>query len=488
MKELCSFLTSNDLALSQEQYPDINGPLDVLNNTLLHLAVAQQDLTLVSFLVAKGAHINVVNHSGTTPYRIAQLLQLDTIATLLKKHGAMEDYLSRLSRDELESAATTTLSPSSSGISPMSSTLASPISTRSRSSSSGRAVPFQAPILTGDHISNAAGLLSKSGFEKLLAAGSNCRHIDTGDEHQATALMKAAFRRRPDAVEALLRAGGFLAYRDDQQLDALFWGCLGGDKHVVQALLLQMRRSRDNILENCLQAAVYSGNLEIVTLLLQSRTFSMETAQSALVLACWMGWKPIVQLFASRGLKAESDVKCWLWTGVARLEGIERLKRNSASAGSPLQQEGLSKRSHTLPASSLSPEASSSAPPPEQNVKRSATLATPSSQPEKRAPAGFHKLPNGKSPASLADDMFQFIHDAFGIPMNATGENASLNVLQLALESQEEKNLESLKNLWGSRLASNKAWMAHDGKLHERFRSELLQNIQLKVYPYKARA
>ncbi|KAJ3052005.1 hypothetical protein HK097_006984 [Rhizophlyctis rosea] len=65
----------------------INSPMDAYGNTPLHLAASQNDLTLSSLLLLKGANVNIPNRSGISPIVVAVRLGHTSLVKIMQKHG-----------------------------------------------------------------------------------------------------------------------------------------------------------------------------------------------------------------------------------------------------------------------------------------------------------------------------------------------------------------------------------------------------------------
>lgn len=59
--------------------------------TALHVVVARRDLTWISFLISKGANVNLRNSRGTTPLQLAVRTGFPEAVALLVQHGAQVD-------------------------------------------------------------------------------------------------------------------------------------------------------------------------------------------------------------------------------------------------------------------------------------------------------------------------------------------------------------------------------------------------------------
>ncbi|KAJ3173403.1 hypothetical protein HK101_011055 [Irineochytrium annulatum] len=67
----------------------LNSPIDMYGNTSLHVATAHNDVTLVYFLLLKGADPSLANRAGIQPITIARRCEFHQVERLLRQYGAV---------------------------------------------------------------------------------------------------------------------------------------------------------------------------------------------------------------------------------------------------------------------------------------------------------------------------------------------------------------------------------------------------------------
>lgn len=417
--------------------------IDEHNNTLLHLAVAYNDLALIYILLLKGAPVNMVNHGGVTPLRISQLLQLEEAKTLLLKHGALSDYLPLSSQEEgsddaaLHHSTTTTIS---------SSAASGAISSRSRSgtTSSGAALPalkvrYPQSSFIGSELHHGAGLLSKETFS--AAVDLSPENLDACDGRSVNSLMKACARGNAEAVKILLAKGAKLHLVDINGQNVLWYACIGGSFDVVQLIVQTLLKWAPQVLtqtDTFLLAAIYSGRTETVAYLLSLESmgkfrYSAETKANCTILAILLAQVDCVHLLAASNVQLSSNVREWLYPGMAQFECMESI----------LDMSNTEKQYPIYPASVLP-------------GKECTTL-------------------------TFANQKLEELLGVLGLGLIGRDRNTQVSddaqALKILIKSQEERLMDYLKSVWGARISSQVAFEMDPPESNEKFFDDLRASI-----------
>ncbi|KAJ3042258.1 hypothetical protein HDV00_007624 [Rhizophlyctis rosea] len=291
--------------------------MDSYGNTALHLAAAQNDLTIASLLLLKGADINQANRSGVTPMVVAVRMGHSRLVKVMQKHGgiipATEDRLrtsfvslnqqSKTRIDEADvrkramslpashatgitrhqSAGTPVAksgAPTREGIIRGNSQATMPAGTTSQATlrtlvtaavDDGITLSQMSPVGSTGEMANLDDTLPKRRLPIYNAAylGLEVDSIDhipseilsATDEASATSLMKAAYRGHVRIVEKLLKLGADANARDATGYTALTWASLNGHVEVVKVLLQMGRAKPDGVRASVSSAASASNGI-----------------------------------------------------------------------------------------------------------------------------------------------------------------------------------------------------------------------------------
>ncbi|KAI3636881.1 hypothetical protein MIR68_005148 [Amoeboaphelidium protococcarum] len=226
----------NSASTSGKKLIDIDSRLDEFGNTLLHLAIQQQDFNFLQVLLLKGANPNVCNLGGCSPLKLAKLMEFKSAYNCLLRHGALEwldDKQSQFERaDNILCLADQKLS------------LLMVNEKRKQSGGSASSlgtVRIREPSYYGSDVTNGA-FIGLSQFSRVIETGN--MDIDTSDAYGQTSLMKAANKGQLKVVAYLMQKGAdSLELTDIHGYNALVWACLGGHVESV-AYIIQMAQQK----------------------------------------------------------------------------------------------------------------------------------------------------------------------------------------------------------------------------------------------------
>jgi ankyrin repeat protein len=402
---------------------DLSSPIDEWNNTFLHLAVAQNDELLVKLLLLKGAPVNTFNQAGVSPLRLAQLLDLKSdIIQLLQRHGAKRDALvNQEIKDVLVNEADAKESAQRSKTRPVGTPIAG--------------VRYAAPSYLGPNLHNAAGIFGRSLFAATCSRAT-LEELNEHDLRRVTPLMKAAYRGRTENLKTLLEIDPTGIQKIDVcGRDAFWYACYSGKRDCVKLIWQEMRGQKlKPIHPEYLLAAVYSGNDDLVRLLLDAKVAKSmrlddEMKHQAIRLAVLLGrLEMVATLKASGSILFYDEVTMMLWKSLATMEGLD---------------ENIVED--------------------EQRLKEA-------------------RLPVNNMLVILANDYLgklkQILNESAPGTTTFTGTSEEKQTLKLVLRSQQEHQLEGLKTCWAARIiALREATMESRLDELETFTGEVKQQL-----------
>lgn len=289
----------------------------------------------------------------------------------------------------------------------------------------------------GRSLGNGAGLLTDRHFEMVLAKHRSA--VDAADSRSGTALMKAAKRGAKEAVTSLLRAGADPTIRDASGYDAMWWACLSGSSDCVEAILNEMiQRNQPMFPEpsQYVEAMAYGGSGDIATMLVAAfPNMNVTTLRRSAIIAASFGHLDALEVLCNAGVQLPENLSLWLWPQVAKLEGFEWV------ANGPVSSRSL--------------------------------------------PPTF-RMPGERTTVNVADEYITRLQAVLGHTVDdptvtATEVDDATASLRIAIKTQNQDALESLKGVWGARLASQKAFVRTSAMNQENFVAAVKRSIDMTV-------
>ena len=211
-----------------------NAVIDECHNTLLHLAVANNDEQLIACLLLKGANPSLANRAGYTAVSMAKLMKCsDKIMTMLTKHSCDNGFKQiPYSYSDNTVAVFETISNDN------------PANVQMITAATRDLKYPKKYLATFNHdFYNAAYCNNLKNIPQTV--------IDSGklndrDLYGSTALMKAAFQNHKSIVKRLLDKGVDTRIQDQRGYTALIWACLGGSMESFQLIYDVVSKRRDS--------------------------------------------------------------------------------------------------------------------------------------------------------------------------------------------------------------------------------------------------
>ena len=177
----------------------------VSGKSLLHIAVANGDLSMVKLLVSAHCNVNVKDDWGVSPLGCALIKNANAIKELLIQHGAKENLFDAVYADDLKTASALLEQD------------------RSLAASSTDRQVSVVEVATATGRTNILSLLLKNGADL--------------NGVQQNAVRLAAISNQPESLGLLIRAGAKLDAADSYGLAPLHWAAIVGGTEVADLLL-----------------------------------------------------------------------------------------------------------------------------------------------------------------------------------------------------------------------------------------------------------
>eukprot|EP00834_Sanchytrium_tribonematis_P002302 NODE_68_length_25399_cov_0.885771.p1 type:complete len:1150 gc:universal NODE_68_length_25399_cov_0.885771:13080-16529(+) len=266
---------------------DINYNVDIFGNTPLHLAISMRDITLIIFLLQKGADIDACNFSGKTPWDLAAAIGDENILGLLLLFNPDSHSITIEFEEILKKAE----------------------------DARGRFI-YQKISLYG----NLENSCSLGNLEEVTIKLQNREMVDNKDKNGVTLLMRACHRGHLNLALKLIDWGAMLDTKDKYGWNSLSYAIYGGHLDIVK-FILEQRKSNflgDSAGNDPIVIASYQGFYHILTYL-QSKFDILSKSKytsKALMIAAWRGHTMVVQFLKSRKISSgESSANNWVVKG-----------------------------------------------------------------------------------------------------------------------------------------------------------------------------
>ena len=328
--------------------------MDTYNNTPLHLAVAQNDYTMVSLLLKKGADPNIANRSGITPISIAKRMSYSKLVKVLLKFGAILPVSETQSNHETAKRRDKQSRPKSTQIIGSDNKEGNlPIPAKTATPLFGSIIPDSHININAepDAISPADDIAEKNhfknqletkifnvydaafiGFKDPLLNAINEKNIAAYDDNGCTALMKASFKGNLELVKGLIEKGAPVNSVDNFGMSAITWAVISNHIKLIKFLHENAGGNIDipdtqanekglaRPLVTPLVAATYMGHFDAVEYLLSkganpNRYVGTGKGRSALMVAAWTLRKSIVKLLLQNGAFVDPEIDRWFHIG-----------------------------------------------------------------------------------------------------------------------------------------------------------------------------